>query len=417
MENDFTVSICVSATTVFRSSRGIRTWPQRQSGQAFALRSHYVVAHLPRRPRTDFHRFIYTRVDIFCGVRSGPTTTSGSCELSISCTFTAMPVQRVRRWALVATMSTLLFHCWRLNRAAAECKYTSCHMTALYRCSLEACVNYTKMDLRDQQLSGTIPATLTQLTWVTYFDIGGNALTSTIPASLGLALPNVTFFDIAQNRLTGSLPPSIGSLAAVMTLRVSQNKITGTVPSSLASLRLVKGFSVGYNQFTGTLPRSLASLQNIENFNVCNNSLTGQLPPRLDSLDHLVGLTVSNNRFNSTLSASLCGVMSNATQNCDLSGNPFACPLPCPDVASGQCHATCVTPTTPTTAPPPTTTTTSRAGPSFVDWILVTAGVVLVIAVVAATAAYCWREHMVLNKRNKRMPDTTTGGERRRPLL
>ena len=66
----------------------------------------------------------------------------------------------------------------------------------------------TKLELDDEDLTGTIPAGLGSLTGLTHLDLSDNSLTGDIPAELGL-LHNVVSVKLSGNSLTGCIPLSL----------------------------------------------------------------------------------------------------------------------------------------------------------------------------------------------------------------
>ncbi|CAI7857881.1 unnamed protein product, partial [Closterium sp. NIES-54] len=61
-------------------------------------------------------------------------------------------------------------------------------------------------------------------------DFGNNNLSGTIPASIG-HLTELTFLELSNNRLAGSLPAAITTLTDLQYLKLEGNQFTGEVPS------------------------------------------------------------------------------------------------------------------------------------------------------------------------------------------
>ena len=110
-----------------------------------------------------------------------------------------------------------------------------------------------------------------------------NNLTGTLPASLGnlSQLQSLIFF---QNPLTGTLPASLGNLSQLTSLNIEYTQINGEIPASLGNLSKLKQLFLAQNQLTGIIPASLGKLTQLENLYLFGNSLTKCIPAELASL-------------------------------------------------------------------------------------------------------------------------------------
>ena len=68
------------------------------------------------------------------------------------------------------------------------------------------------LSLHDNQLSGSIPESLGQLTSLTFLSLDNNQLTGSIPESLG-HLTSLTVLNLYTNQFTGSIPGSLNNSA------------------------------------------------------------------------------------------------------------------------------------------------------------------------------------------------------------
>ncbi|KAK9791857.1 hypothetical protein WJX73_005571 [Symbiochloris irregularis] len=110
-----------------------------------------------------------------------------------------------------------------------------------------------------------------------YIDFAGNLLTGTLPASIG-NLSNLTYLRLEFNQFGGPLPAGYFQLHNLSTLSLGQNSLTGTIPSfsGLPNLAVLK---LGNNQLNGQLPSDWSASSSLEIFAVEFNRLTGSLPP------------------------------------------------------------------------------------------------------------------------------------------
>lgn len=164
--------------------------------------------------------------------------------------------------------------------------------------------------------------------------LNNNQLTGTIPASLG-SLTNLTYIILNGNQLVGTIPPEIGSLEFLQALYLPDNQLGGTIPSWLGSIWSLHELDLGNNQFTGTIPPSLGSLGNLLWLELRNNTLTGTIPSSFGSLAILEFLSLDDNQLRSIGLKQLPPDL----DHCSFAQNPFACPIP--SWATSGCNATC----------------------------------------------------------------------------
>ena len=109
----------------------------------------------------------------------------------------------------------------------------------------------TALALPNNNLSGTLPALLTDLSALASLDLSGNAgLTGSIPATLG-SLVALTSLDLSGSGWTGSVPVALGSLTALTTLDLSGNALTGAIPSQLGNLTALTTLDLSGNAALG----------------------------------------------------------------------------------------------------------------------------------------------------------------------
>ena len=113
----------------------------------------------------------------------------------------------------------------------------------------------TGLSLRNNGLIGSIPAELTDLTYLQTLDLSQNQLAGPIPAELG-DLTGLTTLDLGYNKLTGSIPPELGNLTNLHVLGLYGNVLLGTIPSSLMNLTLLTPGSLAlqYNGLSASDP-------------------------------------------------------------------------------------------------------------------------------------------------------------------
>ena len=117
----------------------------------------------------------------------------------------------------------------------------------------------TRLFLRDNNLTGTIPAELGNLASLWRLILDRNNLTGTIPAELG-NLASLRQLSLVSNSLSGAIPPELGSLANLSRLYLHNNDLTGELPSELGSLAVSRLY-LHNNNLTGELPASFLNME------------------------------------------------------------------------------------------------------------------------------------------------------------
>ena len=158
--------------------------------------------------------------------------------------------------------------------------------------------------LNDNNLTGPVPPELEKLSRLTILDLTRNSLGGTIPAELG-ALPRLDSLLLGGNELSGPIPVELGDLGPVRKLRLDRNQLSGTVPPELGKLTNLTYLSVTRNELTGPIPAELANLSAIEFLSVSRNNLTGTIPPELGDLATLERLYLYDNELTGEIPVSL----------------------------------------------------------------------------------------------------------------
>ncbi len=207
----------------------------------------------------------------------------------------------------------------------------------------------TDLELVDGQLSGTLPSTLGNLVNLTALILNKNSLTGTIPAALEnltnlqvlslyqnqlsgyipsfTRLTNLTGLFLGNNFFKGTIPPELGNLVQLRQIDLKANQLTGVIPVSLGNLINLESLDLSSNQLTGVVPALLGNLTNMRYLILSSNQLTGSIPQELGNLVNLNSIfSLSNNQLSGTIPATLGNLVN--LNELDLSNNKLSGAIP-----------------------------------------------------------------------------------------
>ena len=147
----------------------------------------------------------------------------------------------------------------------------------------------------DEGLTGPIPTELGNLVELTELDLFGQKLTGPIPAALG-NLTKLSTLRLVANRLTGEIPPELGNLTALHWLYLDHNRLTGPVPATLGRLTNLYTLALGGNHLAAApIPEWVSNLGSLTTLGLQSANVIGPLPRWLENLPQLDHLDLSYN--------------------------------------------------------------------------------------------------------------------------
>jgi len=153
--------------------------------------------------------------------------------------------------------------------------------------------NVLRLSLQENNLIGSIPRELVNLSKLQSLNLRSNQLTDNIPFELG-SLANLAELNLSYNQLTGSIPRDLMNLSNLQWLDLSNNQLTGYIPSEVESLSKLAILYLNNNQLDGWIP-NLDNLTNLEELYLDSNQLTGRIPSFTNR--YLWDLSLSSNKF------------------------------------------------------------------------------------------------------------------------
>ena len=198
------------------------------------------------------------------------------------------------RDALIALYNSTSGANWTENSGWLGAAGTECDWYGVY-CDGDG--DYVhEIDLYSNNLTGTIPADIGNLTNLDYLDLGANQLAGAIPTQIK-NLANLTILWLEDNELTGTIPVEIGNLTNLEALALYSNNFTGIIPAEISNLTNLFILDLGGNNLTGSIPEGIGSLAYLTDLWLDSNQLTGPIPSQIGNLINLEYLWLESNQL------------------------------------------------------------------------------------------------------------------------
>ena len=146
--------------------------------------------------------------------------------------------------------------------------------------------------LNDNQLSGPVPASLANLTKLVDFYLRANDFSGPLPDFSGFT--NLRLLELQENNFNGPIP-NLSRLTQLQKLWLQDNALSGSIPN-LASLTSLTNLSLSVNTLRGSIPSSLSSLTKLQELDLWDNELSGPIPD-LSGLTELTYLSLGSNQL------------------------------------------------------------------------------------------------------------------------
>ncbi|HVR97585.1 MAG TPA: fibronectin type III domain-containing protein [Thermoanaerobaculia bacterium] len=158
----------------------------------------------------------------------------------------------------------------------------------------------TGLSLAGNNLAGTIPPSLGQLTGLDFLNLENNQLSGSLPAEIGNLASLRTLF-LRFNQFSGEIPPELVNLVNLQSLRLSFNQLSGTIPATLWTLGNLQNLDLSFNQLSGEIPASVSNLINLQLLDLSGNPITGSIPAEIGNLSQLQNLLLIQTQLSGPL--------------------------------------------------------------------------------------------------------------------
>ncbi|CAJ1934271.1 unnamed protein product [Sphenostylis stenocarpa] len=197
--------------------------------------------------------------------------------------------------------------------------------------------NLQFLDLSTNYLNGTLPLSIANLTRVFELDVSRNNISGVLDPRLfpdgsdspksGLIgirnllfqdtllggrildeignIRNLTLLALDGNNFDGPIPPSLGNCTHLSILRMSQNNLSGPIPPSIGKLTNLTDVRLFSNNLNGTVPQEFGNLSSLIVLHLAENNFVGELPPEVCKSGKLVNFSAAYNSFTGPIPRSL----------------------------------------------------------------------------------------------------------------
>ncbi|CAL9189943.1 unnamed protein product [Musa hybrid cultivar] len=178
----------------------------------------------------------------------------------------------------------------------------------------------SSINLSQNQINGTLPTSLEDMTNLAILKLSMNLLEGPIPrlppylrylymynncfsgslSSISLPL-ELELLDLSHNHISGNIPSFICNLTQLRILDLSSNQISGEIPWCWQETNFLFYINLADNKLSGEIPSSIKKLTQLRSLHLNNNSLHGHLPLSLKHCSGLVFLDLGDNKFSGTI--------------------------------------------------------------------------------------------------------------------
>jgi hypothetical protein len=159
-------------------------------------------------------------------------------------------------------------------------------------------------NLANNALSGTFPNAIPSA--LNFLDVSGNLLQGTVPLDLP-ALQNLEFLFVDNNQMLNGNPSALLSSAVnLRTLSARNTSLIGRFKGSdILALQKMEILDLSKNEISGTIPTEFGDLQLMKKIFLDSNKFSGSIPSELGNVDDLLVLRLGNNLLDGSIPQTL----------------------------------------------------------------------------------------------------------------
>ncbi|KAB1220947.1 hypothetical protein CJ030_MR3G025362 [Morella rubra] len=191
-------------------------------------------------------------------------------------------------------------------------------LTGTIPSSISNASQLTDLDLGINSFSGSIPKTLGNLRLLQWLNLGSNKLTIEssedlrtvilsenplniiLPNSIGNLSSSLEKLWLSTCNITGNIPNSVGNLSSLVSLILQRNELVGPIPSTIGRLRMLQLLGLDDNRLEGPIP-SVGNMKVLTQLDLSTNQLSGGIPVTIGGLKDLADLYLAGNQLEGTI--------------------------------------------------------------------------------------------------------------------
>jgi len=169
-----------------------------------------------------------------------------------------------------------------------------------------------KINLSANNLKGTIPDDLSDLTELTSLQLWSNELGGEIPSSLA-KLTKLEELIISDNQFSGVFPDSLYNMPSLLTLSLNYLSVSFDLKKAIAGLKSLEQLYLDYIPLNCKIPEEIGDLSKMKRISMMNCGLYGPIPDEIYSLSLLDYLILANNELNGEISPLIANLVNMKT--------------------------------------------------------------------------------------------------------